>query len=159
MLQASMGTHTGMFASMEDRALLDAARHLVIEEHLAAAALLRALMEIDARRLYLGEGCASMFTYCTQVLHLAEGAAYNRIEVARAARRYPLILEFFEQGAVTLTAVRLLAPHLTVENHVAVLGSATHKSKREIEELVCALKPTPPVSGRRVQGQARWPAR
>ena len=68
-----MNTHTGMFTSMEDRALLDAARRLVIEEHLATAALLRALMEIDTRRLYLGEGCASMFTYCTQVLHLAEG--------------------------------------------------------------------------------------
>ena len=138
-----MNTHTGMFTSMEDRALLDAARRLVIEEHLATAALLRALMEIDTRRLYLGEECASMFTYCTQVLHLAEGAAYNRIEAARAARRYPLILELFEQGAVSLTAVRLLAPHLTVENHVAALTSATHKSKREIEELVCALKPKP----------------
>ena len=105
----------------EDRALLDAAKHLVIEEHLATATLLRALMEIDTRRLYLGEGCASMFSYCTQVLHLAEGAAYNRIEAARAARSYPLILELFEQGAITLTAVRLLAPHLTAENHVAVL--------------------------------------
>ncbi len=147
-----MGTNARMFTSMEDRALLDAAKHLVIEEHLATAALLRALMEIDTRRLYLGEGCASMFTYCTQVLHLAEGAAYNRIEAARAARRYPLILELFEQGAVTLTAVRLLAPHLTVENHVAVLGSATHKSKREVEELVCALKPRPdaPVVVRRL---------
>ena len=45
-----MNTHTGMFTSMEDRALLDAARRLVIEEHLATAALLRALMEIDTRR-------------------------------------------------------------------------------------------------------------
>ena len=62
---------------------------------------------------------------------------------ARAARRYPVILELFEQGTITLTAVRLLAPHLTDENHVAVLKSATHKSKREIEGLVCALKPRP----------------
>ena len=141
-----------MFTSMEDRALLDAATHLVIEEHLATAALLRALMEIDSRRLYLGEGCASMFSYCTQVLHLAEGAAYNRIEAARAARSYPLILELFEQGAITLTAVRLVAPHLTAENHVAVLRSATHRSKREIEDLVCALKPRPdaPVVVRRL---------
>ena len=44
-------------------------------------------MELDARRLYLREGCSSLFTYCTQVLHLAEGSAYNRIEAARAARR------------------------------------------------------------------------
>ena len=54
-------------------------------------------MEIDRRRLYLGEGCASMFAYCTQVLHLSEGGAYNRIEAARAAREYPVILELFEQ--------------------------------------------------------------
>ena len=50
-------------------------------------------MELDARRLYLGEGYSSLFTYCTQALHLAEGAAYNRIETARAARRFPMVLE------------------------------------------------------------------
>ena len=148
----SMATNARVFRSMEDRALLDAAKRLVIEEHLATAVLLRALMEIDTRRLYLGEGCPSMFSYCTQVLHLAEGAAYNRIEAARAARSYPLILDLFERGAITLTTVRLLAPHLTAENHVAVLQSATHKSKREIEELVCVLKPRPdaPVVVRRL---------
>lgn len=47
-LQVSMATNASMFTSMGDRALLDAAPHLVIEEHLATAALLRALMEIDA---------------------------------------------------------------------------------------------------------------
>ena len=100
--------------ALDDRSLLDAATHLATDERRATAALLRALMEIDRRRLYLGEGCASMFSYCTQVLHLAEGAAYNRIEAARAARNYPVILELFEQSAITLTAVRLLAPHLTL---------------------------------------------
>ena len=100
-------------------------------------------MEIDSRRLYLGEGCASMFVYCTQVLHLSEGGAYNRIEAARAARTYPLILELFEQSAITLTAIRLLAPHLTAENHRAVLASARHKSKREVEALVVSLQPKP----------------
>jgi hypothetical protein len=68
------------------------------------------LKEVVVRRLYLGEGYSSLFTYCTQALHLAEGAAYNRIEAARAARSYPVILDLLEQSAVTLTAVRLLAP-------------------------------------------------
>jgi len=31
--------------------------------------------------------------YCTQVLRLSERAAYHRIEAARAARQYPVILE------------------------------------------------------------------
>jgi hypothetical protein len=37
----------------------------------------------------------------------------------------------------------LLAPHLTAENHCAVLASAQHKSKREVEALVVALQPKP----------------
>jgi hypothetical protein len=72
-------------------------------------ALIRSLVEFDARGLYLREGCSSLFTYCTQVLHLSEGSAYNRIETARAARRYPKVLEALELGDLTLTAVRLLA--------------------------------------------------
>jgi hypothetical protein len=102
-------------------------------------------MELDARRLYLGEGCSSLFTYCTHVLHLAEGAAYNRIEASRAARRFPVILEWLDAGDVTLTAVRLLAPHLTAENHRDVLASARQKSTREVERLVAALHPKPPA--------------
>ncbi len=147
-----MTTPSTAFTDLDDRALLDAAKRLATDERRTTAALLRAIMEIDGRRLYLGEGCASMFTYCTQVLHLSEGGAYNRIEAARAAREYPVILELFERSAITLTAVRLLAPHLTPGNHAAVLSSARHKSKREIEEIVASLRPKPdaPVVVRRM---------
>ena len=62
----------------------EVARLAGCERH-ATAQLIAALAELDARRLYLGQGCSSMFTYCTQVLRLAEHAAYNRIEAARAA--------------------------------------------------------------------------
>ena len=68
----------------------------------------------------------------------------NRIEAARAARRFPAILAL-EDGSVTLTTVRLLAPHLTAENHQHVLALARHKGKREVEELVASLRPLPPV--------------
>ena len=120
-------------------------KRLAGSERRATAVLIRALMELDARRLYLGEGYSSMFTYCTQALHLAEGAAYNRIETARAARRFPMILDGLEDGSLTLTTVRLLAPHLTVENHESVLASAHHKRKRDIEEIVASLSPKPAV--------------
>ena len=136
-------TTTENLADLGDRPLLETAKRLASEERRATVALLRALSEIDSRRLYLGEGCASMFTYCTEVLHLSEGGAYNRIEACRAARRYPVIFELVESSALTLTAVRLLAPHLNDENHRAVLNSAQHKSKREVEQLVAALAPKP----------------
>src|SRR5688500_14039520 len=138
-----MTTNNIVPSQHDDQSLLDAAQRLATDERRATAALLRALMEIDSRRLYLGQGCASMFTYCTRVLHLSEGAAYNRIEAARAARSYPGVLDLLEESAITLTAVRLLAPHLTPENHTAVLAAARHQSRREVEELVAALSPKP----------------
>jgi hypothetical protein len=138
-----MTTNNLLLKDLDDESLLDAARRLATEERRATAGLLRALMEIDSRRLYLGQGCASMFGYCTQVLHLSEGAAYNRIEAARAGRTYPVILDLLEQSAITLTAVRLLAPHLTTENHAAVLASARHKSRRQVEEITAELNPKP----------------
>jgi 5-methylcytosine-specific restriction endonuclease McrA len=133
---------------LSDRELLARVQDAIQDERVATAKLIALLMELDMRRLYLGEGCSSLFTYCTQILHLSEHAAYNRIETARVARRFPTILELFERGSVTLTAIRLLAPHLTDANHREVLERARHKTKRDVELLVATIKPradVPPV--------------
>jgi 5-methylcytosine-specific restriction endonuclease McrA len=61
------------------------------------------------------------------------------------ARKYPGILERLADGALTLTAVRLLGPHLTADNCERVLGLAKHAKKRNIEELIASLKPKPDV--------------
>ena len=103
------------------------------------------LAQLDARRLYLGAGCSSLFAYCTQVLHLSEHAAYGRIEAARTANMFPIVLDLLRDGSLTLTAITLLAPHLTPVNHRDVLRDARHKSKREVEHLLARLRPQPAV--------------
>src|SRR5678816_3579557 len=80
-------------ASLSDEELLASVTALAGVERRATAALVAALVELDRRKLFLGLGYPSLFTYCTQVLHLSEHAAYNRIEAARAAGRFPLVLE------------------------------------------------------------------
>jgi hypothetical protein len=132
-------------ARLSNQELVARVTHLAEREREATAALIAHLAELDARRLYLAEGCSSLFTYCTQRLHLSEHAAYGRIEAARAARRFPIIIERLAEGAVTLTAVGLLAAHLTRENHRDLLDTARHTSKRQVEELVARLRPQPPV--------------
>jgi hypothetical protein len=85
------------------------------------------------------------FTYCTQVLHLSEHAAYGRIDAARTAQKWPIVLDLLADGSLHLTALSLLSRHLTVENHASVLAAARHKSKREVEEISASLQPQPPV--------------
>ena len=89
-----------MLKDRSNQQLLIGVKHLVGREREATAQLVAHLAEIDARELYLQEGCSSLFKYCTEVLHLSEWAAYHRIEVARVARRFPVILEkLAEAGA------------------------------------------------------------
>jgi HNH endonuclease len=131
--------------TLSNEALVAETARLAGRERTATAELIAALAELEARRLYLGQGCSSMYTYCTRVLHLSEHAAYGRIEAARASRRYPVILEFLAAGSINLTTVCLVAPQLTSENHRRVLIEASGKSKREVERLVATLRPKPPI--------------
>jgi 5-methylcytosine-specific restriction endonuclease McrA len=128
-------------ARFSDAELLNEVKRLTANEREVTVRLIAALAELDARRLYLGEGCSSLFTYCTQVLNFSEHAAYLRIEAARAARKWPVVLGLLAEGALHLTAVSLLAPHLTPDNLEPILAAARHKSKREVEEIVAALRP------------------
>jgi hypothetical protein len=131
------------FAQLSDRDLLAEVTRLAACEQQATADLIAVLAELDARRLYLAEGCASLFSYCVERLRLSEHAAYHRIEAARAVRRFPVILERLANGMVTLTAVTLLRPHLTDENHERLLKAAAGRSKRAVEVMVRGLAPLP----------------
>lgn len=104
------------------------------------------LAELDGRHLYLGAGFRSLYTYCREVLRFSEHEAYNRIEAARVARKFPVILAMLSEGQVNLTCVRLLAPHLTAENHLSLLAEAVHKSKIEVGELLARWFPQPDVA-------------
>jgi len=131
--------------SLSGAALLAATRELVRRSHVLEAELLVHLGEIDERKLYLDSPFPSMFAFCVAEFGFSEAAAYDRIQVARAGRRLPSILDAATAGRVHLTGLRLLAPHLTEENHGRLLAEAAGKSKREIEEIVARLAPRPPV--------------
>lgn len=79
-------------AHLSDAAVIEEVTRLAHDERHATARLIAALAELDSRRLYLAEGSSSVFAYCTRVLHLSEHSAYGRIEAARAARKFPVLL-------------------------------------------------------------------
>lgn len=128
---------------LPDAEILAQAKQLVQGECEATAVLVAHLAEIDRRKLYLGEGCSSLFTYCTDILHLSESAAYNRIQAARAAARFPAVLRSLVRGDVHLAALKMLAPLFTPENHLELLAAARHCSKRELQLLIARMRPQP----------------
>jgi len=128
-----------------DADLIARMKSLLARERDGTAEIVAHLAELDTRDVHLREGYTSLFVYCRDVLGLSEGEAYNRIEVARAARRFPVIFDMLATGAVHLTTVRLLAPHLTPLNHRDVLESARGKRKLDVGEIIARLSPRPDV--------------
>jgi hypothetical protein len=124
---------------LSDTELVARVKDLAARERGAMVLLVAHLAELDTRDVHLRAGHGSLFAYCREVLALSEQEAYNRIAVARSARRFPVVLEMLEAGAVSLTTVKLLGPRLTSENHLAALESARGKSKLQVEEIAARM--------------------
>lgn len=120
-------------SSLDDATLRRELARTVADERAATAIVLAHIAEFDARRLYLADACSSMHDYCVQVLHLSDGAAYKRIHAARAAQRFPSLFAHVAAGRLHLSAVCLLAPHLTEANVDTLVAGAIHRTKAEIE--------------------------
>ena len=140
-------------AALSDPDLLARTRAFANEEREATAELVAHLAALEMRpSAYAALGHGSLFGYCTEVLGLSEDAACNRIAAARWCRQFPVIADLMASGAVSLTTVRLLGPHLTTENHEVVLARATKRRRSDIQALIAELAPQPdvPASVRKV---------
>jgi hypothetical protein len=132
--------------ALSDLDLLARLDALAGSERETTAELVGHLAALELRpSLYLAQGYGSLFSYCTQALRLSEDAACNRIHAARACQRFPVILDLLGSGALSLSSVKMLRPHLTAENHEAVLAKAVNRTRRDIEALVAELAPKPDV--------------
>ena len=118
---------------LDDEALLHALDQLVVVDRRVTADLLAHIAEVDERGLFRGAACSSMHVYCVERLRFSASAAYKRIRVARAARRFPRLLREVAEGRLHLSAICSLAAHLTSENLDELVAFATHRSRDEIE--------------------------
>jgi 5-methylcytosine-specific restriction endonuclease McrA len=134
--------------SLTDQALDHQLSTVVRNEDTATAIVLDHLAEYDARKLYRPAGYSSMFAYCVDRLHRSEVAAYKRIRAARAARRFPAIFDAIAQGRLHLSAVVLLAPHLTERTAGELLAAAAHQTTKQVEQLLADRFPRPDMPTR-----------
>ncbi len=126
---------------LSDTDLMTALTALVRDDCQRTADLLAHLAEVDRRQLYLAHAASSLFSYCREVLNFAEGEAYKNIYAARTARRFPVIFSLVAAGELHVSAIVVLAPRLTDENHLELLTAARRQSTEAVKALVAARFP------------------
>jgi hypothetical protein len=131
--------------ALSDEALLDGLNRVVVSGRRLLAQLLAHLCEVENRRLHLDAGYPSMFAYCTGRLGLSEDEAYRRIEVARLARRVPMIFQLIAEGRLSLSAAALLKPHLLASNLPELVHAVSGQSVQAARQALAAFFPRPDV--------------
>ena len=105
------------------------------------AGVLRHLIEIERRRLYLPRGYSSLFEFCTQHLKYSRSAAGRRIAAARALVKFTSLEGYILNGEVNLYALSLVSGILTEDNFARVISGIRNRSTRDVEALVAEYRP------------------
>jgi 5-methylcytosine-specific restriction endonuclease McrA len=134
---------------LSNRELIAEFDALIAGNHMSFAALLTRIAQIDERRLYLEQGYPSMSAFLMQRMRLpTQNSAYKRLTAARTACRYPGVLVAMSDGRLNLTAVLMLAPHLTPSNADALVAAALDKTCFELQVVLAERFPRPDLPER-----------
>ena len=134
-----------LVSALSDGELLARLPEVRGRERRAIAEVIAHLAEVERRRLYLAEGCSSMYTFCIERLGYSENEAHTRLQVARLCSQFHAALEALESGAIHLTGLALLCSKVTEANAHELLEEARGKTRREIEALLARRFPRPDV--------------
>ena len=98
------------------------------------ASVLRALAEVQHRRLYAERGYPSMFALLTKELKYSESAAMRRIEALRLSLTLPEVPKLIEEGelslSVALEQARRSRSRKPCVNWICLRRSGTRESVR-----------------------------
>ncbi len=129
--------------SLSNAALIGRLGEVASRDNSTTAEMLAVLAEVERRKLHRAEGWDSLFRYCVDVLHMSGDMADKRIQVARATRQFPRLLERIAEGRLHLTGALRLVPHLTRRNADELLDAATHRTTAEILQMLAERFPAP----------------
>lgn len=125
--------------NLSDEDLIKHVTILAANERRATLDLLYSLMELDGRRLYLGQGYSSLFEFCRRKLKYSEGAAQRRILAARCLSENPELAALLLEGEVSLCTIATAAK--SIQSEKTELSQIVGKSKREVEAIVANVVP------------------
>jgi 5-methylcytosine-specific restriction endonuclease McrA len=138
-------------AELTDEELILSLKSLAGGERGALVSILKHLSEFEKRRLAEERSFPSLFEYCVRELRYAQGEAFRRIRAARAADKYRILYPLIGRGALNLTTVALLEPHLKWGNYRRLIRSSVGRSTREVEALLASLTPVAAAPAERIR--------
>ncbi|MFI5349198.1 MAG: hypothetical protein ACHQ2Z_06625 [Elusimicrobiota bacterium] len=128
--------NSGSVAKLNDDELLSRLDLLASAERKALPEMLACLSAVEHRGLHLDRSFSSMLEYCVERLKWSEGAAMQRLVVAKTAALYPSIYSYLQDGQLNLSALSRLSAHLTPANSMEILSRAAGRRRSDLDEML-----------------------
>ena len=104
-------------------------------------ALQEVLREIYHHRVFYDLGYRSLMDYAISALGLSPDVAYNHCTVAKKSEDLPEVRKAISDGAITVSAVRHMAPILTQENQREMIELGSGLTQTELRREVAKRNP------------------
>jgi hypothetical protein len=131
---------------LTDNSLLQDTLSLAHKEREIMTKVLWHLREIDKRKLYVEQGCGSLFEYCVKVLKYSEAQASRRVTASRLLQDVPEVAQKIEEGQLKLSQLNQLKyffqdEHITGKNEkIQVIEKIEGRSSRDTDRILHELK-------------------
>ena len=113
---------TKSLTKLTDNELVRRLERLCGTEREILVTVLRYLIEVESRELYLLRGYSSLHEFCTGHLKYSSTAAGRRIGAARCVKRYRCVASMLLRGEINLSVLSLVAGMLTEGNYRDILS-------------------------------------
>ena len=123
--------------SLSDQEIVSRLRCLVSNEKTLTLDVIRHLVEVHRRGLYLENAYGSLYEYCKGDLGYTDASAWRRARAAQGIIRCPEAWDFLEQGKINICTLGRVYKFVTP----AVLREIAGKSRAEVE-LIAAVHDT-----------------
>lgn len=138
-----IGSEIRRCTTLTNDELWNETRALAKGERGESARFLIHLAEIKLRDLHVERAYPGLYHFLLS-LGFSEWDARARSLAATAAMKYRSIYGLVASGRVTLTALSIVLPYVTPENHRMLLRKACRRTARELKILVAGLAPNAP---------------
>ncbi len=122
-------------------ALILRLRQLLSREERIVVQFVLHLAEVYERRLHLGLGYGSLFTFCREHLRMSNGTAGRRADAAFLLIRFPLAAERLRDGRISLSVFLALEEIMHEDTYQSILDRACRMTTDEVRVLVNELRP------------------
>ncbi len=118
-----------VFCTLHDQALKLSRQYLACEK-----ALLEILVQIEAKKIYLQQGYASLTEYSQKALGLSRDVSWNLVTIVHKTKAVPELKHAVQMGVLPLSKARQIAPHLTKENSQKFIALAQAMPREKLQE-------------------------